>query len=475
MGKWISIDFGTSNSAAAITIDGAPKLVEPNYQQFFPTIACVPEKGNIVVGQSAENFRTTSPEYFLQEFKLNIDSPLDCNGADYRMVVAAMLRYIKGFAEIENNNEKIDNALLTIPAIYTENDKRKEVMHAAALDAGFLNIAFMREPEAAAYHYAYINGNKSAGLTLIYDLGGGTFDPSLIDMNDSDHPIVIGGEYGVKCGGQFFDAAIYKDAQRHATDNGAPLSREQRLTDFSTCRKLKEDLSAQQQMTTILSNGKTYTLTRTELEALIADRLSLTMDACDALLSSAKKTWKDLEMILLVGGSTTMPAVTDAIKRHLTQMDAEDVRIIRSMKGVNGDYDHKFAVCLGGISYIEQIDFMRAEKEKKNAQIGSVVCGDRICRLKDGINTFGRSTDRDFAFDDCHLSRKHFAIEVTHKEDGGYSYILTTMSETFPTVINGTNPLSLAYAFTSKSAELTDGDRITAGKTHFIFRDGTDE
>ena len=77
MSNWICIDFGTCNSAAAIEIDGAPKLVSPNNLPFFPTVACVLSKDNIVVGQSAEMFRTKCPEHFLQEFKLDIDKELD--------------------------------------------------------------------------------------------------------------------------------------------------------------------------------------------------------------------------------------------------------------------------------------------------------------------------------------------------------------------------------------------------------------
>lgn len=173
-------------------------------------------KDNIVVGQSAEMFRTKCPEHFLQEFKLDIDKELDCNGADYRRVVAAFLKYIKSSAEIENNNTPLDKALITIPAMYTNADKRKEVMRLAALDAGFSEVEFMREPQAAAYHYAYINGSAAAGLSLIYDLGGGTFDPTLIDMTKVNNPVLWGGDVGVKCGGQFFDAAIYKEAQRCA-------------------------------------------------------------------------------------------------------------------------------------------------------------------------------------------------------------------------------------------------------------------
>ena len=216
MGNWVCIDFGTSNSAAAIVVDGRPKLVSPNNKSYFPTVACVLGKDKIAVCQSAEQFKTKYPEFYLQEFKLNIAEPLDCNGVGYREVIAAILRHIKGCAEIENNGNRIDNVMLTIPAIYTESDRRKDVMRQAALDAGFQKVAFMREAHAAALHYAYIQGTETVGLSLVYDLGGGTFDPALIMLSGENEPDFLGCDSGVKCGGQYFDAAFYKQAQAEA-------------------------------------------------------------------------------------------------------------------------------------------------------------------------------------------------------------------------------------------------------------------
>lgn len=468
MGNWVSIDFGTCNSAAAIEIDGAPKLVSPNNLPFFPTVACVLSKDNIVVGQSAEAFRSKCSEHFLQEFKLEIDKDLDCNGADYRRVVAAFLKYIKSCAEIENNNKPLDKVLITIPAMYTNADKRKDVMRLAALDAGFAEVKFMREPQAAAFHYAYINGSAAADLSLIYDLGGGTFDPTLIDMTDVNNPILLGGDSGVKCGGQFFDAAIYKEAQNRAKDTGKPLARDKRLEDYAACRKLKEDLSAQSSSTTLLTNGEHFILSRENLQTLIADRLKLTLDACDTLISTSDKCWGDIERILLVGGSTAIPLVSDMLNRHLSSHDASNVRIVRSMKGMNGDYDHKYAVCLGGIAYITQMAFRKSEP-KPEEKIGEIVCDTRICQLKEGTNTFGRSNNCDFIFDDPAMSREHFMIDVSRDKNEHYEYLLTTMSTSKATTV-GILSLDLRYPFTPKNAMLKDGSIIVAGHTKLTMK-----
>ena len=203
-------------------------------------MACVLESGEIQVCQNAEPLRDRFPEFFQQEFKLRIADPVDINGHSYEDIVAEILRFVAKAAALENNNTPLTNALITIPAIYTASDPRKEVMRRAAALAGFTTVEFMPEPHAAASHYAYISGQKIEGLSLVYDLGGGTFDPVLIDMTDA--PQILG-EGGVRCGGQFFDAAVYKHVAAAMREAGTPLARADKLADYQACRRLKETLS----------------------------------------------------------------------------------------------------------------------------------------------------------------------------------------------------------------------------------------
>ncbi len=205
--KWLCIDFGTCNTAAAFLVGGKPHLVRYGNSSFFPTVACVLDSGDIQVCGNAEPLRDKFAEFFQQEFKLQISDPADINGRSYQDIVAEILRFVRHAAELENNNNALDKALITIPAIYTASDPRKDVMLQAALQAGFSEVDFLPEPQAAACHYVYVSGDKKPGLSLVYDLGGGTFDPVLIDMSST--PQILG-EGGVRCGGQFFDAAVYK-------------------------------------------------------------------------------------------------------------------------------------------------------------------------------------------------------------------------------------------------------------------------
>lgn len=469
MGNWICIDFGTSNSAAAIVVDGRPKLVSPNNRPYFPTVACVLGRDKIAVCHSAEQFKTKYAEFYLQEFKLHIAEPLDCNGVGYREVIAAILRHIKGCAEIENNGEFIGKVMLTIPAIYTENDQRKEVMRQAAFDAGFQEVAFMREAHAAALHYAYVQKKETVGLSLVYDLGGGTFDPALVMLSGEDNPTILGCDSGVKCGGQYFDTAIYKQAQAEAKAAGIPLVSAERWNDFRACRLLKEDLSAAPEATALLSNGEPFTLNRSDFEELIRKKLYLTLDACDMMMTSVRRKWTEVEQVLLVGGSTAIPLVSSLLQQHLTAHNASKVKIIRNFNGINGEYNYSYAVCLGGITLAETKSICQKVKTETEAKIGELFCNGKHYRLKLGTNTFGRDDSQNHVFPDLHMSRKHFEIVVTKDEAGGFCYKLITVSNSRATIVNGILALNRMIPFAPKEIDLKNGMTVLAGETTFQF------
>lgn len=464
-GNWVCIDFGTCNTAAAIQVDGKPHVVTYGNNQFFPSIACVLPNKEIQVCHNAEQFRLKMPEYFKQEFKLNIAEHIDLNGVQYVDIVREILKYVKECARIENNNRACDSVILTIPAIYTENDSRIDVMRRAATEAGFVNVEFMSEPLAAARHYAYIAGSKNTGLSLIYDLGGGTFDPALLDMSNSKMPRLIGNESGVKCGGQFFDSAIYKHLADVCNKQGNPLSREERLEDYSACKRLKESLSIQEKASQFFSNGKTLSLSRTEFNSLIRDKIELTLKACDTLIQTVGRNWTDIKQVLFVGGSTAIPLIREMLEKHLISHNAQNVKIIRNETGEKGSYDHNFATCLGGIS--SKI----VPPSPPPEPIAKLYTNDTPLQLKEGVNTFGRGEDMDFHFDDPAMSRKHFLITVTKNAYGKWSYTIQTCSMTKATILNNMEPLDLQnYPISRKSAELQDGWTIRAGKTLFQIK-----
>ena len=323
----------------------------------------------------------------------------------------------------------------------------------------------MSEPQAAARHYAYITGTKNTGVSLIYDLGGGTFDPALLDMTDAKEPKLLGNESGVKCGGQFFDAAIYKHIFSECQNMGKPLLRESKLDDYSACKRLKESLSIHEKATQFFSNGQTITFNRTKLNELIHDKISLTLKACDSMIHTAGRNWSDISQILFVGGSTAIPLIREMLEMHLISHNALNVNIIRNVSGLNGTYDYNFATCLGGIS--SKI----LPPPPPPEPIAKICTNGKVYQLKEGINTFGRDDNMDFHFNDSSMSRKHFSIDVTKNADGKWNYTLTTHSKTKATIINNMEPLDLQnYHVTRKSAELQDGWTIRAGNITFLLK-----
>lgn len=461
--NWICIDFGTCNTAAAIEIEGKPHLVTFGNMQYFPSLACVMPDGRIEVCQNAEPLRTKFPESFVQEFKLRIAEPLSLNGKEYADVVCEILKFVKGCAEIENNGKQLDSAVLTIPSVYSDGDSRTEVMQQAATNAGFERVEFVSEAKAAATHFADIIGARNTGISLIYDLGGGTFDPTLIDASDYRNPVILGKEVGVKCGGQYFDTAIYKHVSKMVEDNSAPLDRSKKLEDYQACKRLKETLSIAETASQYFSNGKPFTMRRDEFNGLIKDYIDKTLEACDTMLHTAQKSWSDVKQVLFVGGSTAIPLVKQSLENHLESHNAASVEIIRNIAGRNGDYNYHYATCLGGI--VPKITPPPPPEEP----IAKLMVGDNIIQLKAGLNTFGRGDDVSFSFHDDRMSKNHFSIMVTKNSLNNWSYNLTTCSLTQSTTV-GLEALDVNNPFARKSVMLQDGVRIIAGKTKFIFK-----
>lgn len=456
MNNWLCIDFGTCNTAAAYAVGGKPHLVSYGNSSFFPTVACVLENGDIQVCHNAEPLRDRFAEYFQQEFKLQIDTPVDINGRSYQDIVAEVLKYVKRAAALDNNDTDFDCLLLTVPVIFTDSDPRKEVLRRAAEQAGFGTVEFISEAHAAAYHYAYVTGDAKQGLTLIYDLGGGTFDPVLIDMGDT--PQILG-DGGVRCGGQFFDAAIYKHIATAMREAGTPLARADKLADYRACRRMKETLSIESRATQIMSNGQSVTLDRATFNELIRPLVRLTLDACDGVVATAGRKWSDVKQVLFVGGSTAIPLIKEMLEPHLLSHNAPDVKIIRTFEGAAGTYSHLFATCLGGIA---------TKLAPQRAPIGHLLIDGRKLQLHDGVNTFGREGGNDFSFDDKYMSRRHFTIEVLPK-GRGYEYILSSVSQSSSTMLDGIEPIDCRYGFCRNKVAINNGAQITAGHTNFIL------
>ena len=238
-----------------------------------------------------------------------------------------------------------------------------------------------------------------------------------------------------------------------------------KIEDYTVCKRIKEILSVRESTSQVFSNGECIEVDRTEFEKLIKKQILLTFEACDSVVYSANVKWRDVNQILLVGGSTAIPCISEMLKKHLVSHNAPNVKIIRNTTGQKGEYNYRFATCLGGIS--TKIQPPKAPKEP----IGQLNVNGKTLQLKEGVNTFGRDCNMDFTFDDAYMSRKHFSITVTRDTNSHCNYNLTTCSEKRPTIINNLDVLDLSsFPLTKKSIMLQDNWFIVAGKTKFIFK-----
>lgn len=356
--NWVSIDFGTSYSSATVMIDGKPVKVHPIgglYNMYgFPTVAYVDESRNIRVCNDATPWRCQNPERYIKDFKLNIhENEVAYLGVRYADIITEILKCIKVSAEYTLGNDTIEGVILTIPATYAENDPRKEIMRESALSAGFKEIEFIKEAEAAAIYYHSIQQGQTGSITLIYDLGGGTFDPALVEHSPSGYKL-LGSASGKDCGGKYFEAVLYrhfKNTYSFKFNDDESIKIQQIDGIARLCKDIKEALSSQTEVSypVPLMGKTTITYSRQEFEHLIAPLLEMTFQECSALISSSGKKWGDINRILLIGGSSTIPCVKSLFKTYLTGQNSPDIPIILNKSEEGLLIDTLFAVSIGGL------------------------------------------------------------------------------------------------------------------------------
>lgn len=359
--NWVSIDFGTSYSSASTIVNEKPVKIRPLgglYDMYgFPTVAYVDESGKIRVCNDALPWRCQAPERFIKNFKLDIhENKIAYLNNSYKNIVVEILRTIKKSAEYAIGGEEITATVITIPTSYSDVDPRVDIMREAAQIVGFKQIEFLRESEAAAIYYNSVQQQQQDSITLVYDLGGGTFDPALI-QHCSDGYKILGHMSGLECGGKYFDAALYKHFNMSKTieyskDDDMRMLQVDALNKM--CRDIKETLSENDSVSYPIPilKGQTFDITRKEFEMLISPLLEKTFQECQALVHSAGKQWSDINRILLIGGSCAIPCVKKLFEQYLIGQNAE-VPIIQNKSEEGMHIDTLFAVSLGGIIYIK--------------------------------------------------------------------------------------------------------------------------
>lgn len=328
MGKIIGIDLGTTNSCVAVMEGGDPKVIT-NSEGFRTTPSVVAFKdGEIIVGDNARRQAVTNPNtIFSIKRKMGTNQKVKGNDKEYtpQEISAMILQNLKATAEAYLG-EKVSEAVITVPAYF--NDAERQATKDAGRIAGLEVKRIINEPTAAALAYGIDKMNKEQTV-LVYDLGGGTFDVSVLQLADGTFE-VLSTAGNNRLGGDDFDQLIVnylveefmKVENVDLTKNKTALFRlreaaEKAKKELSGVTKTEINLpfiAANQNYEPVHLN---LSLTRAKFEELIMPLIESTKVQVRQALKDAKITANDLDQVLLVGGSTRIPAVQDLVRREL--------------------------------------------------------------------------------------------------------------------------------------------------------------
>ncbi len=364
MGKIIGIDLGTTNSVVAVIEGGKPVIIEnAEGGRTTPSIVAFTKKGERLVGLLAKRQAVTNPEntifsvkrligrrYNDEEvqkakkylpFKLvsggHTDVKIEAKGKAYspQEISAMILQKLKKSAE-DHIGEKIDDAVITVPAYF--NDNQREATKSAGKIAGLNVLRIINEPTAAAFAYGFdkIKNEKVA----VFDLGGGTFDISILDIGEEGVYEVKSTNGNTFLGGDDFDQRIINWlVAGFKKENGIDLKNDQmalqRLKEAAEKAKceLSSSLETEVNLPFITADASgpkhlSVTLTRAKLEQLTADLIESTIEPCHKALEDAKLKAEEIDEVILVGGQTRMPKVQETVNKIFGK---------EANKGVNPD------------------------------------------------------------------------------------------------------------------------------------------
>ncbi len=356
MSKIIGIDLGTTNSVVAVMEGGQPKvLINSSGARTTPSVVGFTEKGERLVGQAAKHQQVTNPKNTIfsikrfmgrrhdevkSEEKLVpyevVGGPTDLvkvkvRGQEFTPpeVSAMILQDLKKTAE-DYLGEKVDRAVITVPAYF--NDAQRQATKDAGEIAGLKVERIINEPTAAALAYG-LEKKKNAKIA-VFDLGGGTFDISILDIGDGVFEVVSTNGDGHLGGDDFDQKLIDYVAETFRKKEGIDLKKDamalQRLKE--ACEKAKMELSQQMETTINLpfitadQSGPKHlqeTISRSKFESLCEDLFKRLEEPCKQAIKDAKLTAKDIDEVVMVGGSTRIPRVQEIAKRvfETTELD----------------------------------------------------------------------------------------------------------------------------------------------------------
>lgn len=341
MSKVVGIDLGTTNSAVAVLEGGEPQII-PNAEgsRLTPSVVAFTKEGERIVGQVAKRQAITNPERTIESVKremgTNFKATIEGKNYTPQEISAMILQKLKTDAE-SYLGEKVEKAVITVPAYFS--DSQRQATKDAGRIAGLDVLRIINEPTAASLAYGLDKDEGDTHTILVYDLGGGTFDVSILELGDGVFEVKATSGNN-RLGGDDFDQRIVDFLiAEFKKETGVDLSSDrmaiQRLKDAA--EKAKVELSSVTNTNinlpfiTATSDGPKHldiSLTRAKFEDLVGDLVQKTVGPIRQALSDANLDAKDIDKIILVGGSTRVPLVQKVIK---------DVLGKEPHKGVNPD------------------------------------------------------------------------------------------------------------------------------------------
>ena len=335
MSKIIGIDLGTTNSAVAVLEGTESKIIaNPEGNRTTPSVVSF-KNGEIIVGDAAKRQAVTNPDTVISiKSKMGTSEKVSANGKEYtpQEISAMILQYLKGYAE-DYLGEKVTKAVITVPAYF--NDAQRQATKDAGKIAGLEVERIVNEPTAAALAYGLDKTDKEEKI-LVFDLGGGTFDVSILELGDGVFE-VLATSGNNHLGGDDFDQRIMNYLiEEFKKETGIDLSNDkladQRLKEAAEKAKIELSGVASTNINlpfiTADATGPKHldvTLTRAKFEELTADLVQATIEPTRKAMNDASLSASDIDKVLLVGGSSRIPAVQEAIKKVLGKEPTKNV------------------------------------------------------------------------------------------------------------------------------------------------------
>ena len=327
MGKVIGIDLGTTNSCVAVLEGGEPTVIaNAEGNRTTPSVVGFAKNGERLVGETAKRQAITNPERTISSIKRHMGEAYDVMIDDKKYtpqdISAMILAKLKADAEAYLG-EPVNEAVITVPAYFT--DSQKQATKDAGKIAGLEVKRIINEPTAASLAYG-LDKDEDSQKILVYDLGGGTFDVSILELGDGVFEVLATNGNNKLGGDDFDDKVLNYMADTFSQENGIDLRQDkmamQRLKEAA--EKAKKELSSAQTTNinlpfiTVSENGPLHMnmdLTRAKFDQLTADLVNATIEPMKKAMADAGVTNSDISKVILVGGSTRIPAVQEAVKK----------------------------------------------------------------------------------------------------------------------------------------------------------------